>query len=268
MRCRWRVALGVLTGSLSVAPARADCRAAAPWDRIADSAQNFARPLPLALLGGAVLAPLVMVPSGVDHRLRLVAQDDLGGEHNLEPVSVAAPYFLVGGVLVGYGVSAVFHHCESQRVQAAVLQSAAITGATVLLLKWATGRQWPHAERDENDPASLRRDTSKDFEPFGQPYRAFPSGHTAILFAAASSFRASLPEDAWYRWLGYPLSVGVAAGMWLGDHHWASDIVSGGLLGEAIGSSVGRSFRGDDDEHRWGLLFTPDGAAVSWSGTW
>jgi len=41
---------------------------------------------------------------------------------------------------------------------------------------------------------------------------------------------------------GYPLAVGVAGAMWLGDHHWASDIVSGALLGEAIGSSVGQSF--------------------------
>jgi membrane-associated phospholipid phosphatase len=62
------------------------------------------------------------------------------------------------------------------------------------------------------------------------------------MFAGAAAFRASRPELGWVSWLGYPLAVGVAGGMWLGDHHWASDILSGALLGEAIGGSVGQTF--------------------------
>ncbi|HEX2880778.1 MAG TPA: phosphatase PAP2 family protein [Polyangiaceae bacterium] len=247
--------------------AHADCSAVAPWDRIPRSLDNFATPVPLALTTGAVLAPVAMIPSGLDHRLRLVAQDELGGKHNLEPVSIAAPYVMVGGVLVGYVVSTALGHCDSQRVQAALLQSVALTGGTVLLLKWATGRQWPQADRNEADPASLRADTSTRFEPFGDPYRAFPSGHTAIMFAAAAALRTTLPEDAWYRWLGYPLGIGVAAGMWLGDHHWASDVVAGGLLGEAIGGSVGRSFS-NEEQAALSLLPVPGGASVQWSGSW
>lgn len=245
----------------------AACPANAPWQRIPQSAGNFASPLPLALTGGAVLAPLVMIPTGVDHRLRLIAQEDLGGRHDLEPVSVATPYVLVGGVLVGYVVSTAVQHCESQRAQAAVLQSVALTGGTVLLLKWATGRAWPQADRDASE-ASQRADTSTRFEPFGHPYRAFPSGHTAVMFAASAALRASLPSDAWYRWLGYPISVGVAAGMWLGDHHWASDIVSGGLLGEAIGSSVGSSFSGAAEQQQLALVPVRGGVSLQWSGSW
>ena len=37
----------------------------------------------------------------------------------------------------------------------------------------------------------------------------------------------------------------VATGMWLGDQHWMSDILSGALIGGAIGRSVGLAFRSD-----------------------
>jgi membrane-associated phospholipid phosphatase len=261
------LSIGVLA-MLHSQPAHAECPAAAPWYRIGTGAGNFVTPLPIALTAGSLVTPVLMAPTGADHHLRLIAQDDLGGEHNLEPVSIATPYVLVGGLLVGYPLSVIAKHCEAQRVQAAMLQSVVFTGVTVLTLKWVTGRQWPHADRDPANPASLRADTSTRFHPFGPVLQAFPSGHTAITFAAAAALRASLPSDVWYRWLGYPVGLGVAAGMWLGDHHWASDIISGGLLGEAIGSSVGRSFSGANEAPHLALLPVPGGVTVSWVGDW
>jgi membrane-associated phospholipid phosphatase len=77
------------------------------------------------------------------------------------------------------------------------------------------------------------------------------------MFAAASSFRASTPELGVFSWLGYPLALGVAFGMWIGDHHWMSDIVSGGLLGEAIGSSVGQAFAPADQRRAVTFGFAP-----------
>jgi hypothetical protein len=52
------------------------------------------------------------------------------------------------------------------------------------------------------------------------------------MFSAAAAFRASNPELGSAAWLGYPLALGVASGMWLGDHHYASDIFSGALFGQ------------------------------------
>jgi membrane-associated phospholipid phosphatase len=43
--------------------------------------------------------------------------------------------------------------------------------------------------------------------------------------------------------IAYPVAAGIGAGMIVGDHHWASDVVAGALIGQAIGWSVGRSFR-------------------------
>ena len=89
------------------------------------------------------------------------------------------------------------------------------------------------------------------------------------MFAFASAFRASNPELGVLSFLGYPLALGVAGGMWFGDHHFASDIVSGALLGEAIGSSVGKSF--SETLGVPGLLSVSPlagGFGVHWSTLW
>ena len=185
-----------------------------------------------------------MAPTGLDHELRLIAQEDLGGRHNVESVSVLAPYVLGGSVLVGYVVSVGVSACDWQRPQAAMLQAMVLSFGSTVLLKFAVGREWPNAGQDPNDPNRLDHQRSEHFTPF-QSFGSWPSGHTSFMFAAASSFRTSAPELGVASWLGYPFALGVAAGMWIGDHHWASDIVSGALLGEAIGSSVGPAFARD-----------------------
>jgi hypothetical protein len=237
--------LGTATflGALSCAgAASADPCPAFPWQHLGATGSELVRPVPLVLVAGAALAPAVMAPTGIDHALRLVAQEDLGGKHDLEPVSVITPYVLGGGVLVGYVVSVGVAACGAERTQAAMLQAMVLSVGSTVLLKWAVGREWPNAGLDPNSPDRLDHpEYAEHFTPF-RSFGAWPSGHTSFMFAAASSFRTSTPELGALAWLGYPFALGVAAGMWLGDHHWASDIVSGALIGEAIGSSVGRGF--------------------------
>jgi len=226
--------------------------------------------VPLAFVAGAALAPAVMAPTGIDHELRLVAQEDLGGKHDLEPISVAAPYVLGGAVLVGYSVSLGVRACGAQRPQAAMLQAMVLSVGSTVLLKWAVGREWPNAGLDPNSPDRLEHpEYAEHFTPF-RSFGAWPSGHTSFMFAAASSFRTSTPGLGVLSWFGYPLSLGVAAGMWLGDHHWASDIVSGALIGEAIGSSVGRGFASVAGETvAFGVMpLDKGGVGVYSSGVW
>jgi membrane-associated phospholipid phosphatase len=89
---------------------------------------------------------------------------------------------------------------------------------------------------------------------------AWPSGHAATTFAFAAAIRTSLPRRAGvFRYVGYVLATAVSAGMLLGDHHWTSDVLSGALLGEAIG----RSFGGGADE---GPAVVPSGAGLALGG--
>jgi len=237
------LAIAALAASSKQARAAEPCTDVNPWSRLGRSGAHFVRPVPLTLTALAVLTPFGFVPSGLDHQARLVAQRDLFGKPRLEPVSVWTPYVLGGGVFVAYGVSVVLDSCAARRALAPVLQAGTLTFVTVGLLKFGVGRQWPNGGSNPNAPDRLEHpERAREFEPFQHVYAAWPSGHTALMFAGAAAFRASNPELGLASWLGYPLAVGVAGGMWLGDHHWASDIVSGALLGEAIGSSVGQSF--------------------------
>jgi membrane-associated phospholipid phosphatase len=240
------VALATLTTALP-AEAESHCRETKPWSRLPSSAKNFVRPVPLTLTTLSVFSTFGFT-TGADHQLRLVAQRDSFGEPRLEPVSVWTPYMLGAGFLAGYGVSLAAGSCETQRVLAPILQAGFLTYVTVGILKMGVGRRWPNGGpngggADPNAPDRLEHpEYARDFAPFQRGVGAWPSGHTAVMFAAASAFRASNPELGVLSFVGYPLALGVAGGMWFGDHHWASDIVSGALLGEAIGGSIGKSF--------------------------
>jgi len=266
--------LGVLLALLSSgasAHAQPACVQTKPWSRLGRTAENFARPVPLSLTMFAVWTPLALSPTGADHQLRLVAQRDSFGKPKLEPVSVWTPYVLASGLLVGYTVSLAAGSCATQRVLAPILQAGILTYGVVGFLKIGVGRQWPNGGADPSAPDRLEQpERARDFAPFQRGIGAWPSGHTAVMFAGAAAFRASNPQLGWLSFAGYPLALGVAGGMWFGDHHWASDIVSGALLGEAIGGSVGQSFS-EALGVPGAFLVSPlggSGFAAQWIGVW
>jgi membrane-associated phospholipid phosphatase len=256
----------LLMGAEATAEPR--CADVAPWSRLDRTGAELVRPLPALLALGAAVPPSVLVPTGLDHRLRLVAQEDLGGRYRLEPVSFYAPFVLAGGVLVTHVGGTIAGSCSIRRPTAAMVQAMVLGIGVTGLLKWTTGRGWPNGGRDPHAPDRLEHpEAATAFRPFRAGLGAFPSGHTLSMMVAAAAFRAAEPELGLLAWSGYPLALGVGAGMWLGDHHWASDVLSGLLLGEAIGGSVGRSFAPSDlerDEHRIGVVVLPlDGGAMA-----
>jgi membrane-associated phospholipid phosphatase len=271
--------LGALLVALGVTlafPAGAEpgCSRLMPWNRVGASLGHYVEPTPLVLTALAPIPVLVLSPTGLDHELRLVAQEDLGGEYRLEPVSLWAPYVLAGSAGLGLGLAALFGACEVERPLSAVLQAMAGGLVVTGVLKWSVGREWPNGGQEPNAPDRLSHpEYAQEFRPFGLRFGAWPSGHTLSMFAAAAAFRAAGRELGVVRFVGYPLAMGVGVGLWLSDRHWASDVFSGALLGEAIGGSVGQSFAPSED--RPGELggspwFVPvaGGALVGWSGGW
>jgi len=242
-----------------------------PWSRLPALGHGLSRPLPLALAAGAVVSPLALSPTGADYSLRQFSQDELGGSYRPEPVSLVAPYVVMGATAATYATSTLFTSCSVRRGSSAMLQGMFTTVLTVGLGKWITGRQWPNGGRDPYAADRLDHPVDgRDYAPFRRGIdAAFPSGHTAVMFAAAAAFRA-VGKGEWFRYVGYVFATGVGVGMWLGDHHWASDILSGALLGEALGGSSGRAFRVDDGEGRtvaWRIAPTPQGSALEFFGS-
>lgn len=253
---------------LRTSSAAAQC--AAPWQRLDENARQMLHPVSLSMVGGAAVAPIPFIVTDADHDLRVFAQTDLGGSHRAEPISFAAPLVFAAGAGSFYAGAWVADWCTGQRSSSAIIQAMAETSVVVGLVKFASGRQWPNAGRDPTAPDRFDHpDDVRDFRPFQRALAAFPSGHTAVMFSAAAALRASSPEIGPWRYAGYPFAAGMAFAMWFGDHHWASDIVSGALLGESIGSAAGRTWAPSthDDEVVWTVVPTVGGALLNVQGS-
>lgn len=259
---------------VSARPAHA-CENLAPWSRLPSSAEHVLSPLPLSFVAGAAAAPLLLAPTGGDYQLRLLAQRDLGGRPNAEPVSVWTPYVLAAAV-TSVDVGALSSGaCETARSASAMLQAMGASLALVTSLKWIASRTWPSGGLSPEAPDYLQHpENARRFNWFSwNRGTAWPSGHTTIMFAAATALSTVEFGRSWVGYAVYVASAGVAAGMWLGDHHWASDIISGGLLGAAIGRSVGLSFREDTVNSavgNWAItpLLTAEVRAIQVAARW
>ena len=262
----WRWIFACVALLQAVANHARACESMAPWSRLSGTADRALSPLPLSLIAGSAVPPLVMAPSGADYRLRLISQRDLHGSPNAEPISVWTPFVLpvvVAGVDV---VAHVSNGCETARASSAMLQAMGISFVLVTSMKVITGRSWPAGGLDPKTPGYLEHpEFARRFNWFSwNNGTAWPSGHTAIMVAAATALSTVEYGRSWLGYAAYAASAGVAAGMWLGDHHWMSDIISGGLIGVAVGRSVGLAFRDDSDKSAsatWMLLPIVTGSA-------
>lgn len=131
----------------------------------------------------------------------------------------------VGGKLVGApGVS---------RVSWRALKAATIATAAVLLTKTVVGRDRPFRSPED----------AYVFSPFRIKDNAFPSGHTAIIFAVAASL-AIETQDSWSDAAFYGLASLTGYARMHHDKHWASDVIVGAGLGILSARFVHRGGKG------------------------
>ena len=117
-----------------------------------------------------------------------------------------APYLEVGGVLLA-GVES-----RDDRVNLAlvILKGEAIMFSTVFIVKKLTNIERPD----------------------GSNNLAFPSGHTAQAFLAASIVHTEFRDKSqWYGVGAYALATSVAAYRMINNKHWQSDVVAGAGVG-------------------------------------
>ena len=154
---------------------------------------------------------------------------------------------VAGGIVVAGVVSG---RPSLRRSGVRVLSSVVVAGVTTAVFKRGMGRLRPS---ETTDPYV--------FKPFTQ-HDAFPSGHSTLAFALATS----LGEEVHNRWVTAALYAGATGTAWsrLNDHrHWLSDV----MAGAAVGITAAKVMEG-----RWrvfGLgpplfLIDPRGARVEW----
>ncbi len=247
-----------------------------PLDHLGTSAARAFGPPGLYAHGAAVAVTAAMAYGGLDHRARVEIQRGVEGSPGAAALARGA---VVGGYvlpavaplffLAGFGAG----HRGAARVGAAATQALALTLGATFALKALTGRPFPLNGGDPRAPDRL--DHPEYARAFGPPSLrrvAWPSGHTAVGFSLASSLTGALPGRWWVPLAGYTVAAALGAGMLVGDHHWASDVVAGALLGQATGAAVGRSFAPGSDLNAPSVtllsLPEPGGLRVALVGAW
>lgn len=195
-------------------------------------------PYHLAAIG---LTPL-LIASGADAKVHTAFQ---GNDNEYFAPGDAAGYlgpFVLGVPL--YTVGKLQHDNETLGAAYTVAQTSVITLSTVSILKAITGRREP----DTSSERSAQRQ-SRDFK-FGflnrGIYEGWPSGHMATITSLATAMTYYYPYKTWVKWVGYGSMAYIMLTISAhneGQFHWFSDGVAGGLIGYAIGKTVGTNMR-------------------------
>ena len=161
---------------------------------------------------------------------------------NWDKLGKAMPFALVGAA----GAAFAFGDERLQNIGLISMQSVAAATGLALVGKYAVGRARPGEDRG---PWTTVGEGKKRSD------ASFPSGHSAIAFAAVTPFAQEYDAP----WL-YSVAALGSAGRVAGRKHWVSDTVAGGILGYAVGSWLWTAQR---DQNKSGFSINPGPKEVS-----
>ncbi len=188
----------------------------------------------------AIPPTYALVKTGGDWKWYTYANDHgLSKDYSAAVVGAIVP-FVAPVALYLYGWSA---ESRDLQITGLALGQAALLGAGIAsTYKALTGRRPPnHPDTSPTEP-----DYSADFH-FGflrrGAYSGWPSSHTTIAFAMATTVTELYPENTLLAVISYAYASFIGIGVsW--NIHWLSDVVAGALIGYSVGKTVGSGFRG------------------------
>jgi membrane-associated phospholipid phosphatase len=241
-------------------PTAADDQVAAP-ERAVHVPITVGLGLAYVLAEGVFKAPLSADtcrwcdPNGLDDGVRDALRwedDDLARNLSNYTGYVAAPVFALGAIglaghLDGHGTS---HWFDDGLI---IAESAAIAGVINFAVKAAFARERPFVH-DLAPADKLLTDRPQENN------QSFYSGHSTLAMSLAVS-AGTVASMRGYRWAPALYGGGIGLSLATGylriaaDKHWASDVVTGWVIGAAIGYAVPRFL------HRKGSDLTPTATA-------
>jgi membrane-associated phospholipid phosphatase len=208
---------------------------------------------------GAGLGTWAFIGSGLDWKWNRLAYNNewmpmTGGNANY--IGYAVP-ILTPLTLYLTGLS--IKNEKLQITGMALTQSLMLTLLIQTPLRIVTGRTWPGIVDGWDSVLSKRSDRADDYSGEFNWFNldatgGWPSGHTANAFSAAATI-AQIYHD------NIPLKVAVYTyasllGLCMSVYdHWASDVMAGVLIGFAVGTTVGKSYRDLIDKKNNKLTF-------------
>ena len=192
-----------------------------------------------ALIGGVVVAS-ALADKPVDRFVK--KHQNSTSFRNWDKLGKAMPFALVGAA----GAAFALGDERMQNTGLISMQSVAAATGLALVGKYAIGRARPNEEQGAWTSIGSEKNRSD---------ASFPSGHSAIAFAAVTPFAKEYDAP----WL-YSVAALGAAGRIAGRKHWLSDTVAGGILGYAMGSWLWSAQR---DQSKSGLSINPGPKEIS-----
>lgn len=252
---------------------------AQPLAAQADSVRPFFTWRDAAMLGVFTAATFAVAP--MDTRIARELQDpSVQANRSMRRIADAVETItepgslIIGAALYGYGKLA-----DNRRVAEVGMRGteSLVVGAGIgILMKGVAGRARPARDVNEPDDYQLMRGFTR-----GDPFQAFPSGHTIVAFSVASSVTSQMKHwKPGSQWIVGPLLYGGAATVaWsrmYDNRHWASDVLAGAAIGTFAGLKVvhwhirnpgnrlDRIFLGDEKASRVQLLVSPTTFGLRW----
>jgi membrane-associated phospholipid phosphatase len=153
-------------------------------------------------------------------------------------------------LVAGYAIGHRFDRPGLAGASLHVGQAVMAASAASQLIKHVVGRARPYEAGGD----------ARRFDPFSG-FDSFPSGHTAIAFAAATAIDRET-TSGWVPFAVYPLASVVGWSRVHDDRHWTSDVVAGAALGIWMANKVGSFHRGPEAHAALHPMIAPAGGGV------
>jgi hypothetical protein len=199
-----------------------------------------------SVAGGAVLVS-ALLDKPVDRFVK--KHQDATVLHKWGNAGKVMPVILVGGA----GAALAFGDERLQNIGLISIESVAASVGVAVGTKYVIGRARP---REELGPWSQVGSDSRRAD------ASFPSGHSAVAFAAVTPFAQEYDAP----WL-YGVAALSTAGRVANRQHWVSDTVAGGIVGYVIGSWLWQTQR-DQKRSSFSILPTPKQVSVAWQASY
>jgi len=149
----------------------------------------------------------------------------------------------------------IFRNDKMKTTTLLATQSYLTAGAMEAVGKFLTGRQRPTVYTSPNGEAEPV--FKGPFAPSGRDINgkkinsSFPSGHTTVAFAAATTFAMEYKNIKWVPILSYSVASLIGLSRITENRHWLTDVIAGAALGYFTGRHV------VDNYHRYAKLKAP-----------
>jgi membrane-associated phospholipid phosphatase len=196
-------------------------------------------------LGVLASAESALIFANGDKNIMLFAQHNRSNTSNFTERYIGDPfgsgqYF---SIIVGtsYLAGCIFHLDHPKHMAMLTAKSVLISGATTYLIKSIAERYRPYQSSNPEQWLGPKGMFS---------YDSYPSGHTTVAFATATTIALEYPHPLIIPILAYSLATVTAYGRINGNYHWGSDVLMGAAIGYFTSKLVFRHDNWSKCRHR------------------